>query len=108
MQFCPWYPLVDAASHAPSSPGVWQVRLAKGLRDFPGGKSAMVQYGYADDVASAVATFAAAYPAEAATWVCRHLIPVDDNPLPPNAELAAFCGKLRAQFTARFGAEPQP
>lgn len=108
MQFCPWYPLAHAAAHAPAAPGVWQVRLAKGLRDFPGGKSAMVAYGYADDVAAAVAGFSMQYQAQIPLWVCRHLIGNDAIPLPPAAELAAFCAKLVAQFTARFGAEPQP
>ena len=108
MQFCPWYPLPNAAAYTPATPGVWQVRLAKGLRDFPGGKSAMVAYGYADDVAVAVADFAAGHAAHAPLWVCRHLIGNDDIPLPPAPELAAFCAKLVAQFTARFGAEPQP
>ncbi len=108
MQFCPWYPLPNAAVHAPASPGVWQVRLAKGLREFPGGKSAMVAYGYADDVAAAVAAFSTQYQAQTPLWVCRHLIGNDDIPLPPAPELAAFCAKLVAQFTARFGAEPLP
>ena len=65
MQFCPWYPLPNAAAYAPATAGVWQVRLAKGLREFPGGKSAMVAYGYADDVAVAVADFASGSEAKA-------------------------------------------
>lgn len=84
------------------------MRLANGLREFPGGKSAMVAYGYADNVATAVTDFSTQYRTQTPIWVCRHLIGNDDIPLPPAPELAAFCAKLVAQFTARFGAEPQP
>jgi hypothetical protein len=111
MQFCPWYPLPEAASKAPAAPGVWQVRLANGLRDYPTGKSAMVNYGYSLNVASAAQRFGQQHQQQSALWVCRHLVGnVDDAtiPLPATDELVAFYDKLRRQFSARFGAEPTP
>lgn len=99
VRFGPWYPLADAAEHAPPSPGVMQVRLAAGLVDYPRGKSAMVWYAHAANVRDAATALAARLAGRA--LVCRHLIEIDDA-----VDLAAFYAKLRADFTRRFGAPP--
>jgi hypothetical protein len=111
MQFCPWYPLAQAACNTPAAPGVWQVRLAIGLRDYPRGRSAMLKYGYSVDIATAAQAFSELHHQHAALWVCRHLVGnIDDAtiPLPAADELEAFYDKLLKQFSARFGAEPTP
>lgn len=50
--FSSWYPLTDEgiAEHAPKGPAAIQVRRADGLVDYPSGKSAMVWYGYLEEV----------------------------------------------------------
>jgi hypothetical protein len=98
VRFCPWYPLADAAAHAPAGEGVLQVRLATGLIDYPKGKSAMVHYAHALDVRSAAQALAAAHPHG---YVCRHL-----EPASAAVDLAAFYAKVREEFVRRFGAEP--
>lgn len=100
MRFDTWYPLGDAGDRAPTDPGVWQVRLATGLLDYPRGKSAMVHYAYAADVRAAAQAWASAHGAEG--LVCRHLIETD-----PTTDLPAFCAKLSDEFVRRFGAPPR-
>jgi hypothetical protein len=117
VRFCPWYPLGDAAAHAPPSPNILQVRLARGLRSYPRGKSAMVLYQRADDARAAAAELAARWPG--AALLCRHMIDDDDGDDdrddPPAAATiadpgpafwAASCDKLTAEFLRRFGALP--
>jgi hypothetical protein len=99
MRFGPWYRLADAGDLAPAGEGVWQVRLAAGLRDYPRGKSAMVHYAHAGDVRTAVQAWAAAHGGDG--LVCRHLIEAE-----PTTDLAAFCAKLSDDFVRRFGAPP--
>ena len=99
MRFCPWYPLADARDLAPAAEGMLQLRLADGLIDYPRGKSAMVYYEHAADVAAAAVAWAAAHGA--AGIVCRHLIETE-----PATDLAAFCAKLAGEFVRRFGAAP--
>jgi hypothetical protein len=100
MRFGPWYPLADARDHAPAAAGIWQLRLASGLLDYPRGKSAMVHYEHAPDVRAAAMTWAAAHGADG--LVCRHLIETDAA-----TDLAAFYAKLSDEFVRRFGAAPQ-
>ena len=100
MRIGPWYPLADARDHAPAGEGVFQLRLASGLRDYPRGKSAMVHYEHATDLQAAAAAWAAAHGAGGI--VCRHLIETDAA-----TDLAAFCAKLADDFRHRFGASPQ-
>ena len=51
--FSSWYELTDEnlEANAPGQKAAIQVRRADGLVDYPSGKSAMVWYGIADDVA---------------------------------------------------------
>ena len=100
MRFGPWYPLADARDLAPPDEGVWQLRLAKGLLDYPRGKSAMVHYEHATDVRAAVAAWALVHGF--AGILCRHLIEIDAA-----GDLAAFCAKLSDEFVRRFGALPR-
>jgi len=100
MQFGPWYPLVDARDHAPAAVGVWQLRLASGLLDYPRGKTAMIHYDHAHDVRAAAVAWAAAHGADGI--VCRHLIEVDAA-----TDLAVFYAKLSDEFVRRFGSLPQ-
>lgn len=98
MRFGPWYPLADAGDLAPAEEGVLQVRLARGLLDYPTGKSAMVAYRHAPDVRAAAQALGRDLPGE---LVCRHLIEV-----PEATDHAAFCAKLREDFVRRFGRAP--
>ena len=101
MKFGSWYPLSDAAQCAPPAPGVFQVRVAEGLVDYPCGKSAMIHYQAALDVRAAAADFAAAHPG--VPWWCRHTIE-PDSLAPTDAE--ALAARLLRDFTARFGTAP--
>lgn len=97
MQFGRWYRLADAGDHTPEGEGVLQLRVATGLVDYPGGKSAMVLYAYAAGLRGAARALASAHASR--DLLCRHLIDVD-----PAVDLAAFCEKLRVEFERRFGA----
>jgi len=100
MRFCPWYPLADAAAHAPAAEGVLQLRLAEGLLDYPTGKSAMVHYEHAADVRASATALAIAHPSPV-LW-CRHL----EIEGPERVDLAAFHAKVRDEFVRRFGSPP--
>ena len=103
MHFGRWYPLDDGARLAPAGPGVFQVRLAAGLRAYPTGRSAMVHYQVAADVRAAVTAFAAANPGRG--WLCRHTVDLT----PEDADdIDAFFARLVRDFRARFGTEPAP
>lgn len=101
MRFGSWYPLADAAQLAPPAPGVFQVRVAEGLVDYPRGKSAMIHYQAALDVRAAAAGFAEAH--RGATWWCRHTI--EPEALAP-ADAEALAARLLRDFTVRFGTAP--
>src|SRR5690348_14520238 len=101
MAFGRWYPLRDAAAHAPAAEGVLQVRLAEGLVDYPRGKSAMVHYAHAEDVRAAALALAAHVGDELGrTLLARHLEPGDPG------EPAEIHAKVLAEFVRRFGAPP--
>ena len=100
MRFCPWYPLADAAAHAPTGQNVLQLRLAEGLLDYPRGKSAMVHYELAADARAAAIALAATF-ASHDLW-CRHL-EIDGS---GDVDVAAFHAKVRDEFVRRFGAPP--
>jgi hypothetical protein len=99
MTFCRWYPLSEAETHAPARPGVFQVRLAEGLLDYPTGKSAMVHYQSAPDMRAAAAEFAACHPG--APWLCRHL----EESIDPAGATTLHASLVR-EFTRRFGTAP--
>ena len=99
MRFCPWYPLAEAAAHAPAEEGVLQVRVAEGLLDYPRGKSAMVHYEHAADVRAAALAWAGAHGADGI--VCRHLIELDGAAAP------ALYAKVVDEFVRRFGSPPR-
>ena len=102
MRFCPWYPLAEAGAQAPASAGVFQVRVADGLVDYPSGKSAMIHYEAATDLRAATAAFGAAWPDR--PWLCRHTIEMTPE---ETAGADAFFAKLLREFVARFGAAPR-
>jgi hypothetical protein len=100
VRFCPWYPLADAAAHAPPTEGVLQLRVATGLLDYPRGKSAMVHYEHATDVRAAATALAARHADQ--NLLCRHLeIEPGDA-----VDSAAFHAKVREEFIRRFGSPP--
>lgn len=101
VKFGRWYPLADAARLAPRGPGVFQVRVAEGLVDYPRGKSAMVHYQAADDVRTAAAAFAAAHP-DQLLWF-RHTI---EPEILAAADATALAARLVRDFAVRFGREP--
>jgi hypothetical protein len=98
MQFCPWYPLADAAARATAGEGVLQLRLANGLVDYPTGKSAMVHYEHAADVRARAIALAAELAGR--DLLCRHL------EAEAATDLAQFHAKVRGEFVRRFGAPP--
>jgi hypothetical protein len=98
VRFGPWYPVESAGDRSPAAEGVLQLRLARGLVDYPTGKSAMVAYRHAPDVRAAAQELARTCPGE---LLCRHLIE-----FPAATDLAAFCVKLREDFVRRFGRAP--
>lgn len=100
MRFCRWYPLAEAADHAPAGEGVLQLRVAEGLLDYPRGKSAMVHYAYALDTRAAATALAADHVGEA-LW-CRHLEIDTGEPV----DVPAFHAKVTEEFIRRFGREP--
>jgi hypothetical protein len=102
MRFCPWYPLAEGDRHAPTTGGVFQLRLESGLLDYPSGKSAMIHYQVADDLHAAIAGFRADHPGEA--WLCRHTIEMTDVDL---AGRSGFHAQLLRDFTSRFGVAPR-
>ena len=101
MRFCPWYPLAEAAIHAPAAEGVLQLRIAEGLLEYPRGKSAMVHYEHAPDVRACATALAAAHRATGVLW-CRHL----EIENAEHVDLAAFYAKVREEFVRRFGSPP--
>ena len=101
MKFGRWYPLTEAAAHAPAGPGVFQIRVAEGLLDYPRGKSAMLHYQAADDVRAAALAFAARHGDRG--WLCRHTIELSETEA---AGAAALAARLLRDFEARFGTAP--
>jgi hypothetical protein len=103
VNFCPWYALADAGEHAPSTPGVFQVRLAQGLLEYPRGKSAMIHYGVGQDVRAAARAFAGAHPG--VDWLCRHAeeLTARERVIGLEAAFEALVGS----FVQRFGTPPR-
>jgi hypothetical protein len=101
MRFGRWHRLGEAAAEAPSSPGVFQVKVASGLIDYPTGKSAMVRYGAAPDLKRAVAELASAHAGR--DWLCRFS---EELSAREAADPDAIVADLLAQFRRRFGAPP--
>jgi hypothetical protein len=100
IRFGQWLPLAQAASSAPRGAGVYQVKIAAGLVEYPTGRSAMIHYGAAADVAGAVAELAAAHPGRA--WMCRFAEGLD----PRSADVDGMLQELMIRFRRRFGAPP--
>ena len=102
-RFCPWYPLVDAASHAPPCAGVFQIKIPQGLITYPRGKSAMIHYGLAGDLQRHIPAWAAERRAgqdtDAGSWMCRHL--AGDA-----AAMESEYHALVSRFATRFGTPP--
>ena len=102
MTFGRWYPLPEAAARAPARAGVLQLRVAEGLVDYPRGKSAMVHYQAATNMADTAGDLARRFAGEV-LW-CRHT----EELSPGEArDVVAACGALVDRFKARFGAEPR-
>ena len=93
--FVHWYPLEDGAAHAPSGPGVFQIRVCDGLIRYPKGRSAMVAYGAGSDLSALVGEIAR--EKEKGQFLCRH-----QSSQAPDV-LLAF---VLAQFEQRFGTQP--
>lgn len=102
MSFGRWYPLEEAAANAPAGPGVLQMKLARGLIDYPTGKSAMIHYAAAADLREAAAKLARAHPGR--EWLCRFAAaaPGTGAAAGPDAMLT----ELVTSFRRRFGGPP--
>lgn len=101
MKFGRWYPLAEVARHAPASPGVFQIRSAVELFDYPRGKSAMLHYQAAEDLRAAAVAFADGHRDR--PWLCRHTI---EMTLDDQAAATDFAARLVRDFTHRFGHPP--
>lgn len=101
MRFGRWHRLDQAAAEAPAGPGVFQVKIASGLIDYPTGKSAMIHYGAARDVRSAVSDLARAYAGR--DWMCRFS---EEMTAREAADPDAMLADLLVTFRRRFGAPP--
>ena len=97
MQFCPWYPATEIAERTPAGPGVFQLKIARGLLEYPRGKSAMVAYGAGDDLRAAA--LAAAVDS---SLLCRHVETGDAG------AAEALLAELTDRFIRRFGRAPGP
>lgn len=102
MSFGRWYPLEEAAAHAPAGPGVLQMRLARGLIDYPTGKSAMIHYAAAGDLRQAAAELARAHPGR--EWLCRFADAGPGSGAARGADVMLI--ELVTSFRRRFGAPP--
>jgi hypothetical protein len=102
MGFGRWFPLDQAAAHAPAGPGVFQVRLAHGLISYPTGRSAMIHYGASADLRQSVAELARAHVGR--EWLCRFADP--DSAPAAAAAPDAMLAQLVDAFRRRFGAPP--
>lgn len=98
MRFGRWYALDEAEDSAPAEPGVFQIRLASGLIEYPTGKSAMIHYAAADDLRAATVAFAAEHAGR--DWLCRHSLDVTGDPRP-------VYDRLVQRFAAQFGGPPR-
>lgn len=93
--FVHWYALRQAIEHAPTGAGVFQIRIATGLIDYPSGKSAMVHYDWAENLQRKISQVAQDHPE--GDFLCRHQS--SEQP----AVLLAF---VFSQFERRFGTPP--
>lgn len=100
MRFGPWQPLDHAGALAPAGPGVLQLRADR-LFALPRGKSAMVFYAAAPELAAYVggAEGRAALAAAAAAGACWIRF---GSSAEPDRDL----DRLLRQFDERFGARP--
>ena len=101
MRFGRWHRLEHAAAEAPAGPGVFQIKVAQGLIDYPTGKSAMIRYGAARDLRAAVVELARAHPGR--DWMCRFS---EEMSAREAADPDAIVAELEAAFRRRFGAPP--
>jgi hypothetical protein len=101
MRFGRWHRLDEAAAAAPAAPGVFQLKIAAGLIDYPTGKSAMIHYGAARDLRQVVAELARVNPGR--EWMCRFS---EEMSAREAADPDAIVAELVATFRRRFGAPP--
>ena len=93
--FVHWYALREADDHAPSGPGVFQVKISRGLLTYPGGKSAMVHYASSPDLRQAIARLAGDH--DDLDFLCRHQ---------SSEQPAVLLQFVQTQFERRFGRSP--
>ena len=101
MMFGRWYPLAGAGTGVPEEPGLFQLRVPKGLISFPRGKSAMIHYGASDNIQNSIADLAAQWGDR--DWLCRHTVELLNS---ERADLDAALASLLSRFEHRFGARP--
>ncbi len=112
MQFGAWIPLEallgaplrPQAPAPPDGPGLFQLRVEKGLLRYPHGQSAMVAYGAGSDVRAALAELLGGPVGERARrlgpLLCRFA--VSDPHSTPHEHLR----RLHERFQAQFGSLP--
>ena len=102
MRFGKWYALEDAAEYAAAGPGVYQLRIARGLLSYPRGQSAMIRYGAGPNVRELVAELAAAHRGR--DFLCRFS---EDLSPRESADPGGILARLLQTFETRFGTAPR-
>lgn len=102
--FSSWYALTEESleANAPDEPAAIQVRRTGGLVDYPSGKSAMVFYGLADDVAARLAELfddELAAPGTRGFGSLQFRYYIGDDP-------RGYIEKVLHRFVQRFGRPP--
>ena len=90
--FCHWYPLSEAPRHLSGRRGMFQIRIKKGLLDYPSGKSAMVYYGAGDDMGQSLITLKIDSVED---YVCRHS---ESDDVDPHSQLQEYVQRFRTRF----------
>ena len=93
--FVHWYALRDAAEHAPAGPGVLQIKIPEGLRNYPSGKSAMVHYARSQNLQEELIRLAGEH--DELDFLCRHQ---------SSEQPAVLLEFVQTQFERRFGTAP--
>lgn len=112
MQFGAWIPLEALLGATPSpdapappeGPGIFQLRVEKGLLRYPHGQSAMVAYGAGSDVRAALAALLGGPVGDRARrlgpLLCRFAVP------DPHGTPHEHLRRLHERFQAQFGSLP--
>ncbi len=105
-RFSSWYPLTEEgiAGHAPGGAAALQVKRARGLVEYPAGKSAMLWYAYASQ--DAARTLRECFGDELDTRECRGHGPLLFRYAAGGEEARETVDYVFRRFLTNFGAPP--